>query len=262
MSIFISAMFVAILFSFHSASALQLKVCADDFRAELRLKRNLENLSIDILKKGVEELKIQTNVLLLLEYMPLPRCMELLQKGKIDAALNLSYNEDRAKFLDYPEGSGPEEWGICTSIYKVACSGYVLITLKSNPYNFNGDRNTFPKPVRAVRGYSIVKELEPLYPKEINIGKSNLANIQDLLNQKTGSVVANFTFPANIEKFYEISDQLKVHTKYLGMKSYYIPFSKKTKLSKDFKRLFWEKMSAVANDKKIIDELIQSYQKK
>ncbi len=261
MSIFIYTIFFTSLAFIQVAFANQVKVCADDFRQELKLKKNLENLSIDVLKRGILELKKETDVVLLLEFMPLPRCLDLLKKGKIDAALNLSYNDERAKFLDYPPGSGPEEWGVCTSAYKVACSGYVLITLKSNPYQFNGDKNVLLKPVRVTRGYSIAKELEPIYKKDMLVGKSNLANLQDLLKTQTGSVVANFTFPVNIQKFYEISDQIKIHTKYISMKSYYIPFAKNSKLKKEFRELFWKKVSAVANDTKIIEDLINSYPK-
>ena len=57
------------------------------------------------------------------------------------------------------------------------------------------------RPVRVARGYSIGKELQPIYKKDMLIGKSNLANLQDLLKTRTGSVVANFTFPVNIQKF-------------------------------------------------------------
>lgn len=261
MSIFKCIILFTSLAIFQVVFANQIKVCADDFREELKLKKNLENLSIDVLKRGILELKKETNVILLLEFMPLPRCMDLLKKGKIDAALNLSYNDERAHFLEYPPGSGPEEWGVCTSSFKVACSGYVLITLKSDPYQFNGDRNSLLRPVRVARGYSIGKELQPIYKKDMLIGKSNLANLQDLLKTRTGSVVANFTFPVNIQKFYEISDQIKIHTKYISMKSYYIPFAKNSKIKKEFRELFWKKVSAVANDSKIIDELINSYSK-
>ncbi|MGY3804427.1 hypothetical protein ACWNT8_10220 [Pigmentibacter ruber] len=244
-----------------SANGLQIKICADDFRSELRLKKNVENISIDILKKGVLELNKETSVLLVLEYLPLPRCLDLLKKGKIDGALNLSYNEERAKFLEFPPGSGPEEWGVCTSSYKVACSGYVLITLKSNQYNYDGDKKTFPKPVRVVRGYSIEKELKPIYHEDLYVGLSNISNIKQMIEAKNGSVVANFTFPINIEKFYEVSDQLKIHTKYITMRSYYIPLAKNSKLSKEFREKFWKAVSSVANDTAVINELLKSYSK-
>lgn len=193
--------------------------------------------------------------------MPLPRCLDLLKKGKIDGALNLSYNDERAKFLDFPPGSGPEEWGICTSVYKVACSGYVLITLKSNPYSFEGDKKTFPKPVRVVRGYSIEREIKPIYKDDLYVGVSNFSNIKQMLETKKGSVVANFTFPANIEKFYEISDQLRIHTKYITMRSYYIPLAKNSNLPKEFREKFWKAVSSVANDATVINELLKSYSK-
>ena len=57
MSIFKCIILFTSLAIFQVVFANQIKVCADDFREELKLKKNLENLSIDVLKRGILELK-------------------------------------------------------------------------------------------------------------------------------------------------------------------------------------------------------------
>ncbi len=84
------------------AKKLPFHICTDDFRLELDKKDKSESLNIDILKMAIQSLKSKIDIELNLEHMPLSLCFELLKKGKMDASLNLSYNEERASYLDYP----------------------------------------------------------------------------------------------------------------------------------------------------------------
>ena len=244
---------------FCHAKSLPFHICADDFRLELDKKDKSENLNIDILKMAIQNLKNKIDIELNLEHMPLSRCFELLKKGQMDAALNLSYNEERASYLEYPPESGPNEKETCSSQFKVACSGYVVITMKSNLYEYNGKQESLPLPVRSARGYSITKDLEKIFHDRLETSKSDKVNILKLIRDNECSVIAHFAFPVNINKFKKMSDKIKIHKKYFTIRSYFIPFSKKSKFPETEKKLFWEEIAKIANNKDIIDKIISSY---
>ncbi|KAB8040525.1 hypothetical protein GCL60_01005 [Silvanigrella paludirubra] len=240
------------------SNKLVLHICANDLRLEDSSKSNT-NVSIDVLKIAINNFKQKVDVDFKFEFMPWNRCFSMLQKGEMDAALNASYRTDRALFLDYPPDSGAKEKKPCSSLYKVACSGYVIITLKSNRFEYKGDPKQLPRPVRVSRGYSIVNELETIFQNDLEVSKSDTINIQKLIRDKEGSVITHFAYLLDLKKFQKISNEIKIHKKFYVQKSYYVPFSKKSKLSDKDKLLFWNEIKNVFNNKELISGLISKY---
>ena len=177
-----------------------LNICANDLRLEESSKTNT-NVSIDVLKIAIENFKQKNDIDFNIEFMPWSRCLSMLEKGEMDAVLNASYKKERALFLDYPPDAGPNEKKACSSLYKVACSGYVVITLKSNPFEYKGVPKLLPRPVRVARGYSVVSELEDIFQKDLEVSKSDTINIQKLIRDKDGSVITHFAFLLDLKKF-------------------------------------------------------------
>ncbi|MGY3804775.1 hypothetical protein ACWNT8_11965 [Pigmentibacter ruber] len=249
---------VFFLFVQHNSSAIELKICANDIRLEDPSAPNT-NVSIDILKQAVSNMKKKLDVNLKIDYMPWSRCLFLLEKGEMDAALIASFKEERAKYLDYPPDAGGKEGRPCASLYKIACSGYVVVTLKSNPFEFKGDVKLLPRPVRVARGYSIVSDLEDIFKNDLEVSKSDMINLQKLLRDKQGSVITHFAYILDLKKFQKLSEQLKIHKKFYVQKSYYIPFAKKSAFPKQYRLSLWNEIRNVYNNKELISNLISKY---
>ncbi len=131
--------------------------------------------------------------------------------------------------------------------------------MKSNLFEYNAKQESLPLPVRSARGYSVTKDLEKIFHDKLETSKSDKVNILKLIRENEGSVIAHFSFPVNINKFKKMSYKIKIHKKYFTIRSYYIPFSKKSNFPETEKKLFWEEIAKIVNDKEIIDKIISSY---
>lgn len=148
----------------------------------------------------------------------------------------------------------------CSSQYKIACSGYVVITLKSDKFDYNGNPKDLPIPVRVARGFAIVSEIEKLFSeKDIEIAKSDLVNIKKLLRDKVGSVVAYSSVLYELKQYNDISQKIKIHKHNYVMKSYYMPFSKRSKTPDKIKMLLWSQVGNITNNDKDFKKIYNKY---
>jgi len=245
------------------AENIALNVCADEneqFPFIIINKGVVSGIEFDILKTAIKNLRGRLNINLKFEIVPWSRCIQMVQKGEMDAAMNASYNDERALFLDYPPNSGPLEEKSCSSEYKIACSGYIVITLKTNKFEYDGKPLELPRPVRVSRGYSVVPELQKIFHDEdLEISKSDLINVKKLIRDKEGSLVAYIAFKSELNRNKDILKKIKIHSKSYVMKSYYIPFSKKSVFTNEQKLLFWNEIKKTTTNKKIMDKINSKY---
>jgi len=253
--------YILFLFPFFSyANTIKINICADEFRQNKELSfSKTDSINIEILKEFsrviLKKNKMEVNVTL----TPLLRCLDMLKNGTMDAMIRLSYTDDRAKYLDFPPGSGHEEEMPCYSNYKVTCSGYVVITHVQEKFIYLGNSNNLPTPVRITSGISIENDLREIYKENLEVGRSYFDNIKKLLRDKKGSVIASYVFPIDLVQYQKISPDIKIHEKYYVKKSYYMPFSKKSKISEKNRFFFWEKVSEFYNDNNATKKIFDKY---
>lgn len=244
------------------AENIKLFICADDipeFPNILLNEEKIEGVLIDVLKMAVKNLEKKVNIELKIELMPWARCIYMAETGKVDAVMNASYSDERALFMDYPPHSGSEEVEPCSSKFKITCSGYAVITLKSDGFEYTGKLENLPTPVRAARGYSIVSELEKSLKDSLEISKSDLINIKKLIRDREGSAMVFLSFLTYLNQQKNISSKLKINKQIYGMKSYFIPFSKKSIFPDNEKILIWEEIASISNNKKIMNKIHSKY---
>jgi polar amino acid transport system substrate-binding protein len=222
-------------------------------------KNEITGIRVDIIKEIIKNLHTKLNINFNINPMPWSRCLKMAEKGEIDAPIDVSYNDERSQYLDFPPDSGPNEKKACGSEFKLACSGYFVITLKSNKFKYNGKPSELPVPVRVTRGYSIVAELEKLFPNNLIISKSDSINVDKLISDKKGSVVAYTGYKSTIYSNKSILNQIKIHKTNYSSKSYYIPFSKKSQFSNNEKIMFWNELKNILNNKEIMDNIYKKY---
>jgi hypothetical protein len=211
-------LFLLFLIPFYAtANITKINICADDFRQNKELSfSKTDSINIEILKEFskviLKKNKMEVNITLI----PLLRCLDMLKKGTMDAMIRLSYTDERAKYLDYPPGSGHEEEMPCYSNYKVTCSGYVVITHVLEKFIYLGNSNNLPTPVRITSGISIENDLKEIYKENLEGGRSYYDNIKKLLRDKKGSVIASYVFPIDLVQYQKISPEIKIHEKFIS----------------------------------------------
>ncbi|APJ02840.1 transporter substrate-binding domain-containing protein [Silvanigrella aquatica] len=244
------------------AKDLNISVCVNDIQQipQILLANNkIVGSEIDILNLAVKKLKGKLNIKFNIEMIPWIRCIYMAEKGEVDAVLNASYNNERAQFLDYPPDASSIETSPCSSKYLLTCAGYAVVTLNSDPYEYDGNPKNIPKPVRASRGYSIVEELQKIIPNDLEIDKDDMTNVKKLaLNQK-GSAVVFSSYFNKLKHDKELLKKVKLNKKMYVMKSYYLAFSKKKSFQNEDKLMLWREIGAIANDKKLNSKIESKY---
>lgn len=197
-------------------------------------------IHIDIIKRAFERVGVAVRF----SPMPWKRCLREAMQGRVDAVATASYNDERAVYLRYPNDATIEQ----KSRYRVMQIEYVIMTLKSDPFQFDGNINMLPTPVRAPRGYSVVADLNKLGVVVDDNAASDEINIRKLLREQRGAVVLIPEMAEKLSLRANYKGKLKVSDIPWKSKSYFLPFSKKTNISDVTIRAIWSEIEVVRND--------------
>jgi polar amino acid transport system substrate-binding protein len=170
--------------------------------------------------------------------LPWKRCLSGTGTGKYNALISASYQPGRAEYLIYPGGAATSK----KSPWRIGQVKYVIVSNADDPYEYDGNLNSLPHPVRAPLGYSIVDDLEK-ESIEVKTSHSTLDNAKLLVRTKKGVLI---TPPENAMKLNEdtrFREKLKIHDVPIASKSYYFVFSKKNpNLKQDEIEGIWKKI--------------------
>ncbi|WGL58544.1 transporter substrate-binding domain-containing protein [Pigmentibacter sp. JX0631] len=235
----------------------KVKICADDniqipFIMILKDRKPI-GVHVDILN----EVFTNTNLTYSLELIPWIRCLDRAKAGEYDIVLNASYDEKRAEYLNYPSDSGPNEEAYCSSIYKLGCYGYYVLTLKNTNYDYTGEVSKLPFPIRVARGNSAEKELLATKNLQLESGKSDSLNIKKMIRDNTGCAVVYSAYTNFID--IDLKDKIKIHKIPYKLKSYYLAFSKNSKIDPKNITFIWKKLNKVVSDKENIKKIFNKY---
>ncbi len=246
-----------------------INVCSDDNdeRPFLMIKdEETTGIYSDLIMRAVALAKETSSYRLKITPMPWNRCLDMLKQGQVDAVLNISYNTERAEFIQYPNDAGKNESKPCEAKMKLYCGGYVVITMKTFFGEFNGNLRKLPIPVRVARGYSITTELENILKENVEVGKSDDINLKKLLRDRNGSVIIYSSFIDNhINLKYkndkEIFSKVKIHKTPYTIKSYYFAFSKYSKITQKERGVIWKSIKNVNENRSILNLIYKKYEK-
>jgi len=205
---------------------------------------------IDILTQALKNLGYEV------EFKPYPwkRCLVNVESGDADAILSASYKDKRAVFATYP----PDAKTAKKSKNRVTQVEYVLITLKENPFEYGGDMKKIPAPARVQLGYSVGDDIKKGGVK-IEAAKSPEQNLAKLLRDKKGSVVMNPLVAKTLTEKKDFAGKFKIHSVPVKSKSYYMIFSKKTKLTADDMKKIWDEIAKVRDNQEIMLKIYSTY---
>lgn len=231
-----------------------IKICMDEsnwYPFTIVKKGKSAGLHIDIIKEAFKNLEYAYKF----SVMPWKRCLNSAKYGYYDAVATASFNDVRAVFLDYPEGAEKEH----RSSYRLMQVEYVVVTLKGNNYIFDGNIQTIPHPIRAPRGYSIVGDLEKLGLAVDDNAASDKVNIMKLLREGRGSVVIIPEMASMLSEQPAFRDKLTVSEVPWTSKSYFLPFSKQSKLADSVKISVWAEIKKIRENALFMTQAAEKY---
>ena len=223
--------------------AKTLKMCADGrdwYPFTYKDKRTSKGMHIDLVSKALGDLGYT------LQISPLPRnrCMKINAKnGTIDAVVSVSYEAELAENLEFPpdsEKSGESPW-------RIMQVDHMLVTHINGDYEYNGDKSTFPQPVRIPRGETLTGELVKLGLK-VEEAKGDKNNFAKLIRDKKGSVVSTSIIAEGMNKNKKMEGQFLIQSTPITSKSYHLAFSKAAKISAEEKKKIWEAIAKWRDD--------------
>ena len=186
-------------------------------------------------------------------FTPLPweRCLKAAKKGRYDAVVSASYKDKRAEYLHYPKDAKTAK----KSDNRISQVEYVVVSMATHDYNFDGEIKGLPSPVRATKGYSIVDDLIGSGLK-VDTAKGDANNLRKLLRDKKGVVI---TLPETARYFSQqakFKNKLKIHPIPIKSKSYYMPFSKHSSLSEQERVAIWQAIAHIRDDEALVQKFI------
>jgi len=219
-------------------------------------EKKAAGLHIDIIRAALTKLGFEPI------YKPHPwqDCFEQAKLGMVDAVASVSYRDERATYLDYPMGAAVD----LQSPWRIMQIGYVVVTIrpdqeqKSKTPIFTGQLQDIPQPIRATAHYSVIQDLEKAGLK-VKSGKSTAINFQQLLKERTGSVVDVEEVAQYFMLQPEFSQQLMIQKKLLNNKSYYLAFAKQATIDEATKEAIWQEVARVRDDPNLMAEFLKKY---
>ncbi len=207
-------------------------------------------IHIDIVKQAAKKAGYDVKFVT----VPWKRCLLNVKKGKSDGVIGASYKDKRAAFAYYPRDAKRSK----KSKWRVDQVEYVVVTMKSNKYNYKGKLGTLPQPVRAPYGYSIVGDLK----KEglnVDTAKNDDINFRKMFRDKDGCVVTNPLVAKQLNRKGKFKGKLHISKKPIKSKSYHIIFSKNGSISKADGQKIWNQIKKIRSNKRKMLKIYRKY---
>lgn len=235
-----------------------IKICADDnIQVPFIMVKNGKTFGVHI--DILNDLFKNSELTYTIELIPWHKCLEKAKLGEFDVVLNASYDPKRSEFLYYPKDSGENEPFPCESVFKLGCFGYFVLTLKEFSFDYTGDPLKLPTPIRVAKGNSAEKELLTMKNINLEIGKSDILNIKKMIIDNSGSAIVYSALLNSIQGNSKISSKIKIHKVPYKIKSYYLAFSKLTKINNENINFIWEKLSKIINNSDKMRKYFKKY---
>jgi len=209
-----------------------------------------KGLHFDIVNLALKNLKYKVSY----EAFPWKRCLVMAKHGFIDAVLNASYKPERAEYLIYP----PDAAILKKSDYRITQVEYSIISHRDEPYEFDGNVNSIPKPIRITLGYSVADDLKK-DKIPIHETPSDLNSIKMLIRDRAGSAIALGETARFLMKKAEFKNRLYISKKTFKSKSYFFVFAKNYSIPKIEQTAIWNEIKRIRENDELMEKLIKKY---
>ncbi|MBP6104198.1 MAG: transporter substrate-binding domain-containing protein [Gammaproteobacteria bacterium] len=234
-------------------------ICTDtNFQFPFSFMKNQHpvGLHIDIIDAALKSLGIEP----IYEPTTWSSCLNRAKAGSVDSVATAAYMDERALYLYYPvdaNNDNKSSWRITQVAYKVI-SKRLDPNGQPNTYEFDGNIANLPEPIHVPAGYFIVHDLQKARLK-VKEGQTSLENFQDLLHDKSGSLIDLAEVAQHLSLEPAFANQFYIHKQPLVVKSYYLAFSKGGHLNLMQAQQVWDAITKVRDDKALMAEFLKKY---
>ncbi len=219
-------------------------------------KGKVQGIFIDLMQSGAEKAGYKVRF----KAMPWDVCLNQVKTGNMDGAEPSSYKADRAEYMIYPEDAATNQdskWAVGKADYVVL----VKISNKDGNYEYDGNPQSLPQPVYIPRSYSVADDLKKLGIKTSTNARYDEVNLYQLLQSNEGSAIAaGVAVNAILEnKFF--ANKFRVSRQAYTTKTYFMPFSKTSKIPKEDIQKIWDEVAKLHADSAWMRKTIAKYQK-
>ena len=235
------------------------KICVDSnfwFPYTFSFKGKPVGLHADITQQALHGLEMQAQYIL----QSWKHCLAAAMEGAVDAVLSVSYSPQRQQFLMFPDDAAKET----VSKGRITQVAYYLITVKPdsamkiNKYEFDGDFTSLPQPLYIESDYSIVDTLQQ-QGVQVQQTKHSIDNFNSLLSSKHGATITLFETAQSLMQRKKYWNKFYIHKQAIFSKSYFLSFSRKSKVPKKVQRTVWKNIQKVRENRQLMSKLLDKY---
>jgi polar amino acid transport system substrate-binding protein len=219
-----------------------LKLCVDGrdwypftYREGVRPK----GMHVDIVTQALEQLDYE---FVIVSY-PRSRCISSVQSGVMDGMISVAYDSNLARFFTYP----PRAKDARESEWRIMQVDYVVVTYIEDDYEFQGDVETLPAPIRITSGETLTEEFQKVWPR-IEKAATDEENFYKLIHERTGVVITTSVMAENMTQHPQYQGLFKIQATPLVSLSYYLAFSRKAAISFEEKKRIWQEVAKWRDD--------------
>jgi len=208
-------------------------------------------LYVDMFHEAGERLDLTTRA----RAVPWGRCMEYIHNGEADAVIGISFKEERTSFLHYPtQPDGSPDYD-----YRLNTLDYVVVTMADQNYQYQGDPNTIPQPVRVPNGYSVGGALAEEGLDVDTSARNDRANLINLVTAGNGSAVMLRQLAQVMAEKEFFAGKLSISEMPYQSRRYFMAFSKQTDFSEEERWAVWNELKNVRDDTALMNTFLDAY---
>ncbi len=204
----------------------------------------------DIVKKAFENLEIDVRIY----SMPFRRIVVSGQKGTVDGIVGIGFDPGLSQILDYPPGAEKD----VESPWRIMQVDHVVVSAIDDSYEFEGDLNTLPLPVRVLQGDPVIDDLNKV-GVEIQEVRKDVQNFLKLIRDKAGVIVTTSVVAELMNGDPRFQGKIKIHATPVASHSYHLVFTKKSDISSEEKKRIWREVGRLRDDYIFILQVFSRY---
>jgi hypothetical protein len=234
-------------------SAEALKLCSDGrdwYPFTYREGVHPKGMHVDIVQQALESLGYEY---VIVPY-PRTRCISSVQSGDMDGMISVAYDPTLARFFTYP----PEAKDAWESEWRIMQVDYVVVTYIEDDYEFEGDVETLPSPIRITSGETMTEEFQKVWPK-IEKAATDEENFYNLIRDRMGVVITTSVMAENMNQNPQYQGLFKIQATPLISLSYHLAFSLQAQISFDEKKQIWQEIAKWRDDYVFMLQMVAQY---
>lgn len=199
----------------------------------------VKGIFYDIVEKALASLHLEARI----EPVPSRRAIARARSGQVDGVIAVGFSPDLSLVLDYPPGAQRD----IESPWRIMQVDFVVVSMAEDGYEFEGNLRTLPSPVRVLQGTPIVDDLS-----KAGVGvqevREEVQNFLKLDRDRKGVIITTSLTAEMMNRDPRFNGRIKIHATPVASYSYYLAFSRKSRISAEEKEKIWKEISRWRDD--------------